>query len=260
MSDEHVGDDLLGLHHLGELDPAQSDVIHRHLAACAECRARADGVVETLAALALLADVGGEAPVSADDRSTAHVVARPHPTGGDRSAVPPDTRPTGRSERPGSRPGRPRTAARRLRLIRASGLLVLVLVLAGLGLGAIVRGPETDDATTVATVAAKASDTRSGASASVFLTEDEDGVTVRATVSGLRSGTRYVLYAVTSDGDSQPVGRWAGTSPVHEVTGELDGVRLKELSFFTVSPEAGGVVVSVYLPGVAGAPVSGQPD
>jgi hypothetical protein len=109
------------------------------------------------------------------------------------------------------------------------------------------------------TAAAKATDTTSGASASVFLTDGDQGVTIRATVSGLRSGTAYVLYASTFDGESRPVHHWTGTEAVEDVTAELDGIHLGDLSFFTISPEGGGVVVSVYLPGSAGAPAPSLP-
>jgi Putative zinc-finger len=247
VPDDHVEEELLGLHFLGELDPAHSDVIHQHLQGCATCRAGADEVVETLAALALLT---GEDPPAADVAGhplPAAVPAGPRRPGGGGGGGP-----------AGTGPGRRRPASRRLRLAQAAGLLALVLVVAGLGITALVRGPGEPGGRAIVTAAASATDRTSGAGASVLLTETEDGVGVRATVSGLPAGTAYVLYAVTSDGQTHPVSRWTSTAAVREVSGELDGVRLKSVSFFTVSPESGGVAVSVYLPGAAGAPAPGS--
>nr|WP_221383190.1 zf-HC2 domain-containing protein [Actinoplanes polyasparticus] len=56
MPEDHVPDDLLTQHFMDDLDPAESDVIHRHLEACASCDSRADKIAETMAALAALGD------------------------------------------------------------------------------------------------------------------------------------------------------------------------------------------------------------
>ncbi|MFI5935030.1 anti-sigma factor family protein [Actinoplanes sp. NPDC051494] len=240
VPDEHVGEELLALHFLGELEPAHSDVIHRHLNTCTACRAGADEVVETLAALAQL---------TGDKAVAGHSADRPLP-----AAAPAGRRRPARGAGGSTGPGARGTASRRARLARAGGLLALVLIIAGLGLGALVRGPGHRADQALVTAAATATDRTSGASASVLLTESDDEVDIRATVNGLRPGTAYVLYAVTSDGQSRPVSHWTGTDTVQDVSGELRGVQLKDLSFFTVSPESGGVAVSVYLPGAAGAP------
>jgi hypothetical protein len=138
-------------------------------------------------------------------------------------------------------------------LLRAGALLALVLVVAGLGLATLVRSPQ-GGPTPIVTAAAEATDRTTGASASVTVSdEDDEGVTIRATVSGLREGTDYLLYAVTSDGGTQEVTRWTGTAAVQDVSGRLP-VRLDDLSFFTVALAGGGPVVSVYLPGVPVAP------
>jgi anti-sigma factor RsiW len=55
-ADAHVGEEQIGLHFLGELDPERSDAVHRHLQSCRRCGAKGEEVVETLAALALGAD------------------------------------------------------------------------------------------------------------------------------------------------------------------------------------------------------------
>ncbi|WBB49685.1 zf-HC2 domain-containing protein [Verrucosispora sp. WMMA2044] len=241
VPDDHVEERLLGLHYLGELDAAQSDVIHRHLTGCAACRALAEALVETLAALALLGD---GADVAQPRRRPKRRASDRRASGGRASGHP------GQADRP--------RASRRARLIREGGLLVFALILASLGLVAVVRDPPPPDGPDVVSVAATATDATSGASASVFVTGGDSGVAIRATVNGLRSGTAYVLYAVTIDGQSRPVHRWTSGPAVGELTAELDGVHLDELSFFTVSPEAGGVVVSVYLPGATGAPTPVQ--
>ncbi|MFI7539814.1 zf-HC2 domain-containing protein [Actinoplanes sp. NPDC049599] len=248
-SGAHVHQELLGLHFMDALDPAESDVIHRHLEDCPACRARADEVIDTVAALALLGtddvDPGTPAPVA-----TPVAAAPARRPGG-------PVRPSGRagSTRPSSsRPGeKARRSGRTGKLLQAGSLLALVLVVAGLGLATLLRSPQ-GEPTPVRTAAAVATDDTTGASASVAVaSEGEDGVRIRATVSGLREGTAYVLHAVTSDSTTGEVVRWTGTSAVQEVSGYLP-VRIGDLSFFTVSLADGGPVVSVYLPGVPVAP------
>jgi hypothetical protein len=236
-SEAHVDQEMLGLHYMDALDPAQSDVIHRHLEECSVCRAQADEVIDTVAALALL---GIDDVVSGK-------AATPRPAPARRGAGP--VRPSGRGG--STRPGQPK--GRTGKLLRAGSLLALVLVLAGLGLATLVRSPQ-GEPTPMATAAAVATDETTGASASVTVTgEGSDGVIIRATVSGLRDGVAYVLYAVTSDSTTGEVSRWTGTAAVQDVSGFLP-VRLGDLSFFTVSLADGRPVVSVYLPGVPVAP------
>jgi len=241
-SDAHVDQELLGLHYMDALDPAQSDVIHRHLEECSACRAQADEVIGTVAALALLG-IDDVVPGTAATPPPA-----PAPARGGTAPVRPSGR--GGSTRPGQPKGR---SGRTGKLVRTGSLLALVLVLAGLGLATLVRAPQ-GKPTPVVTAAAVATDGTTGASASVMVSsEGDDGVTVRATVSGLRDGAAYVLYAVTSDSATGEVSRWTGTAAVQDVSGYLP-VRIGDLSFFTVSLADGGPVVSVYLPGVAVAP------
>ncbi|MEO3770661.1 hypothetical protein [Micromonospora sp. B9E7] len=66
MRGAHIEEERIALHYLGALDPGRSELIHRHLQVCARCRALADEIVETVAALALLG-VPGEAAVSGED-------------------------------------------------------------------------------------------------------------------------------------------------------------------------------------------------
>lgn len=287
-SDAHVDQELLGLHYLDALDPAESDVIHQHLEQCPACQAQADEVIDTVAALALLGTddlepsstarpesavrsesaaglefparsetaVGGESVGSAEaevgvmpaERGNSAAFAASGKSGPARNGSG-SVRPArgGGSTRPGEK--RRRTG----KLLRTGALLALVLVVAGLGLATLVRSPQ-GGPTPILTAAAEATDQTTGASASVTVSdEDDDGVTIRATVSGLREGTDYLLYAVTSDGGTQEVTRWTGTAAVQDVSGRLP-VRLDDLSFFTVALAGGGPVVSVYLPGVPVAP------
>jgi anti-sigma factor RsiW len=51
--DAHIQEEQLVLHYLGELDPARSDAVHRHLTACPRCGASAGEIVEVMAALTL---------------------------------------------------------------------------------------------------------------------------------------------------------------------------------------------------------------
>ena len=137
---------------------------------------------------------------------------------------------------------------RRPALIRLSCLLVLVLVLGALALGALLHGNRDAGAVAVpvVTAAATAADRSTGASLSVFVTQREDGVSVRATVDGLRSGAGYRLQAVTSDGHAWPVVNWTSDGKLQDITAEVP-VPLSALVFFTVSRAGSGPVVSAYL-------------
>ena len=133
-------------------------------------------------------------------------------------------------------------------LIRLSGLLTLVVVVGGLAFGALLHGNRETGAVAVpvVTAAATAADRSTGASLSVFVTQGEAGVSVRATVDGLRSGVGYRLQAVTSDGHAWPVVNWTSDGKLQDITAEVP-VPLSTLVFFTVSRAGSGPVVSAYL-------------
>ncbi len=238
VPDDHVEERLLGLHYLGELDAAQSDVIHRHLTGCAACRALAEALVETLAALALLGD-------GADVAQPRRRPKRRHRTAGHRATgIDP-----GQADRP--------RASRRARLIREGGLLVFALILASLGLVAVVRDPPPPDGPDVMSSPPRRPMPRPALRIRLRHRRrqrcrdprDRQRAAFRNRVRALRRHHRRAESAGA---------RWTSGPAVGELTAELDGVHLDELSFFTVSPEAGGVVVSVYLPGATGAPTPVQ--
>jgi anti-sigma factor RsiW len=220
--DTHVEDELLSMHFLGELDPAQSDEVHRHLESCPACAAKADEVVEVMAALALdLTEEPAPAPAAPSRPVEQHVV----PTG-----PRPASRPAARPKSARSASVRPSGGSRRRRLLTSAALLVLVLAVGGLGVSALIRGSGGPGVAIV----------NVGASAA--------GLTVRVTVTGLTAGEAYVLYAVTSDGQTHEVVRWTSRSAVEPVEGRLPGAAVRDLSFVTVSTAAGSVVVTVNLP------------
>lgn len=231
----HVQEELLGLHFMDALEPAESKRIHEHLEGCPACQGRADEVCGTIAALALLET---SAPTDVD--------LSPPPTA---PAGPPAAARRPRRGSPGRPPGRSsgRLPDRRKRpvgkLVYAGALLALTLVIGALGVTTFLRGPGTGE---IATVAAEGSGS-TGASASVHVAENTGGgVTVRTTVTGLEPGTPYVLYAATSDQQILEVARWNGTSEVQELEGHLP-VPLGSLLSFTITLESGEPVVVVTL-------------
>ena len=133
-------------------------------------------------------------------------------------------------------------------LVQLSLLLTVVLVIGGLAFGALLRGGGEGGAAPVPviTAAATAADSATGASLSVFVTQREGGVSVRATVDGLRPGVGYRLQAVTSDGHAWPVVNWTSDGRLQDITAEVQ-VPLSTLVFFTVSRAGSGPVVSAYL-------------
>jgi hypothetical protein len=138
-------------------------------------------------------------------------------------------------------------ARRRRALARTGGLLAVVLMTAGVTLGALVRGgdpPPVPPAVTAAAVTAG----KSRVTLSVTAVTQGDGVDIRATVGGLRKGTGYRLEAATSDGHSWHVLSWAGDGKIQDVSGHLR-VPLTSLVSFTVARGGGGSVVSAYVGG-----------
>ncbi|MFF5175367.1 zf-HC2 domain-containing protein [Micromonospora sp. NPDC000089] len=240
--DAHVEDATLGLHFLGELSPAESDAVHRHLQECAPCRERGDAVVDTVALL----EMAAMAARSGSATAPAAPGTRPAPRRG--------SRPSARGDRTG--PAGSRTRGRRRRLVRLSALLAIVLVVGGLGLSALLREPATRGRSITTEVAnASTRDDRSGVTISVFLTGlDEGGTRVRATLVGLVEGKTYVLSAVTTDGAAHRVVAWRGRPGVQDVTGDLTGVTVAELSYVNVRRESAGTVVSLHLTSPAGEP------
>ncbi|MET8233655.1 zf-HC2 domain-containing protein [Micromonospora sp. NPDC005298] len=233
---DHVTD-LLGPHYMGVLDPADSDAVDRHLRDCTQCRAAAREVCEVVAALALLSDdmaVEGAPPVT---RSAAPPARR----GGSGTVRPADGRPVSAGARRQPRPRR-----QRLALVRA-GLALAVVLFVGFG-ALFVLDQVTDEAgQEVVTVAASASEPRTGATASVFASETDSGVHVRVTATGLRAGTGYQLYAVTLDGQTREIASWTSTDTVQEASGDLP-VALGDLAFVTISGASGAPSVTVHLP------------
>jgi anti-sigma factor RsiW len=256
----HVEEERLGLHFLGELDAAQSDEVHRHLESCGQCRAKADDIVDVLAALALDLDPSGREaePAVRPARSAA---AASGPAAPVRPVAPRPGAARPGSGRPGSTghgsagpssaghgaAGPGRRPSRTRRLWTTAGLLVLVLVVGGLGLSALLRGADRTG-TAIVTAGATASDERSGATASVFVTGEQDGLVVRATFTGLESGRGYVLYAAASDGEARELTRWTSRGGVEDVEGRLPGLEVGGLSFVTVTTSAGSAVLYVRLP------------
>ncbi|WP_422747610.1 zf-HC2 domain-containing protein [Micromonospora sp. WMMD1219] len=132
-----------------------------------------------------------------------------------------------------------------------SALLAGTLTVAGISAKALLTppGPEVRTAT-VRTAAASAMDQDSGTKLSVFVTQEGDRVTVRATLSGLDEGAGYRLYGYTFDGRQRPLVNWTGRAGVQELDGELP-VGIADLSHFAVTRGA-RVVVTAYLPRDAG--------
>ncbi|MEV4637754.1 zf-HC2 domain-containing protein [Actinoplanes sp. NPDC049548] len=244
-NDEQHVTDLLGLYYMDALDRSQGDAVERHLQSCPQCRATAGETVETIAALELLSEddrrflagARGDEPARPSGRVVRAVPAT--------AAGPDKGSPPGRRSRMRNR----RTAA----LVRAGAMLAVVLVVAGLALGALLRTPG-GSATPTTTVAATAADDRTGASLSVSATRSEDGsVTIRATVNGLKAGRGYRLDAVTTDGQALPVQTWTSDGKVQELGGDVP-VPLDALSFFTVAQDGQAPVVSAYLSSAAQQP------
>ncbi|MEU1395491.1 zf-HC2 domain-containing protein [Micromonospora zamorensis] len=152
----------------------------------------------------------------------------------------------------GQRVRRKRLLSRRAVTFAGLGaLLMAALTVAGISARALLAPPAPGVQTNIVrTAVASATDRDSGANLSVFLTEERDRVTVRATLSGLDEGTGYRLYGYTFDGRQRPLVNWTGRDGVQEIDGELP-VGIADLSHFAVT-RGTRVVVTAYLPRDAG--------
>ncbi|NBE80090.1 anti-sigma factor [Micromonospora rubida] len=258
----------LGMYLLGSLNPQEREEVERHLAVCPACLAESDELGEVVAVLALISDEDrrgiveefGAPGLPARDAAAATsgaATSGPAPPVADRPVSDAASRTRTRAGTVRAGPGRPSSASRpgTRRSVRARSLLgiagpvLAVLIAAGLFIGLAAEGEDGDSGRTApvdVTLAATAAAGMDGATLSVVAVGHDGAVTVRATVTKLRPGTRYQLYAVTTDGNTHLVAGWVGSDTVPEVTGEAP-VDVGALSFFAVTRADGTPVVSAYV-------------
>jgi hypothetical protein len=256
--DEHVRD-VLGLYVLGALENDARDRVELHLAQCPGCCLEADELGTVLELLTVtdpqdIRDVIAEfgIPAAQQRPETIAPARQPAPRPGIPSTrVRTDAAP-GHNEtrRPSSRrAAQPRRLGdRRSRTLLALGAITAVLLVSiGITLGVAFTGTGAGGPTEIRLAAtASAADSHSGASLTVYISGDQHKVTVRATVSGLANGSRYRLYAVTTDAHTLMVDEWLGTSTVQDRAGTLI-VAASSLAFFSVTNSDGAAVVSAFL-------------
>ncbi len=276
----------LTLYLLGALDDAEREAFEEHLAGCWECLEESARIGPSIGGLAGLGEADwlppttdppapsstpAVAPSSTPASSTPAVtpvtepataerpddvaVARPVETTDDVAATrlpettdgvagsvrPAATRPPGRPAA-GTRPGSAGGARRRRRFVWATAAAFVALALAG-GVVAVNQWNAGSEPVLTASGAAPGY----GASLSVaIVTGDEGRSTIRITVSGLRPGIQYRLFAVTRDGATYVVRDWTASAGPHEVAGETS-LPVEELSFITVGLIDGSAVVTAPL-------------
>lgn len=251
----------VALYLLGALGDEDRVAFERHLAGCDRCLAEAAEVGPVTSALGLLPeaavrDLLAEADAADDVRAggSANPDGGPGPKtrdarrpGGPASTRPPAVvRPPARQAPPGRRDTHRGRARQRQRMI-AWTLAVVATIAVGAATVTMLRGRETGmarDGEPALVASAEAS--IHGASLSVMVTGTANGSTVRATVTGLRPGILYRLYAVTRDGESHTVRDWAGARGTQQVLGELS-LPVDSLAFFTVAEANGDPVVTAPL-------------
>ncbi|MBQ1049926.1 zf-HC2 domain-containing protein [Micromonospora sp. C51] len=251
----------LALYLMGALDDAERESFEEHLAGCWQCLDEAAVIGPPIAGLAGLNDddwaLPGAGPVvpapspAADPVLPAPPDVHHTPPGPDSAPTstadtapigparsrPADSRPPGRRAT-NSRPGATATSRRRRRALW-TGAVALVLALAG-GVVAVNEWATSPDPVLTASGEAPGY----GASLSVAITVGDQGsATIRITVTGLRQGLRYRLFAVTRDGATHVVRDWTATSGPQEVAGETS-LPVAELSFITVGLVDGSAIVT----------------
>jgi len=126
----------------------------------------------------------------------------------------------------------PRGRSRRRWLV---GSVLAALVVAGLGVGVVVKVAGKPDAPAARTDRAGSLSAEGIGNAVRLAVTVDDASQVRATVSGLAEGERYTLYAIDTEGTNHLVTQWtAGPGAERVVTGKTD-VPLAGLASFAVT-------------------------
>ncbi|BCB86520.1 zf-HC2 domain-containing protein [Phytohabitans suffuscus] len=225
----------LALYLLGVLDGAEREAFEEHLANCWRCLDEAAEVGPSMGGLAGLDDVDWEAP--ADPVAPPPVTQDKGPATREHGGGPVGP---GNVRPGGARSSGARRGSRHRRLATWAGAAVAVVVLASAG--AAVVNEWGGGADRVLTASGEAPGY--GASLSVSITGgDEARSTIRITVTGLRPGIRYRLFAVTRDGATHEVRDWTASSGPQEVTGETS-LSIDDLAFITVGQIDGSAIVT----------------
>lgn len=233
MTDAPQHDELEQLvvdHVLGRLDPDDDARALEHLDTCATCRAVADDVAATAAALRRLApdpatSEAGErtvAPLSLDDRMEALFAA----------GLPEETAPV--ADVVALRPPR-------RRLIAVAAAAAVVGLLAGSGVTALVTR---DDAPVAAPAPAPAPgpvvlpvatlETEAGVTATAGVVDHTWGVELKLTTEGLPAGRTYRVVVTGDDGRRYHAGAFVGVSGRPVVCNMNSGVLLARAASFAV--------------------------
>jgi len=262
----------LALYLLGALEGAERESFEEHLAVCWRCLDEASEVGPSISGLAGLDDADWPLPASvvpADGGPASHEhaddaggepdvgpvaglrradlpTAGSEPTSRRSSVRPPRTSRWGRvapaavsPQAPDGRPPSTPFVSRRRRLAISAAAVVVALVTAAGVVTTIERG---DGGDRVLTASGEAP--RYGASLSVSIsTHDGGSSTIRITVTGLRQGIRYRLFAVTRDGATHVVRDWTASSGPQQVTAETS-LPVDDLSFITVGLVDGAAIVT----------------
>ncbi|WP_326550888.1 zf-HC2 domain-containing protein [Micromonospora sp. NBC_01813] len=235
---------LLGFYVVDKLEAAERVTLERHLSECASCRAERDEIDPVVPALRLL----GEAEIQdlVTEFGTPTPAAAPTPDATSAPVVPSTLtrsgadRPLRRAAGPGAPPSTPpgpgRGRPKRHRRL-AVGLLAMV---AAVGVVTTVLVQRSDPTVPAPVGIAASGDTAEAVAMSVEVA----GQTARATLTGLREGVRYELYAVTGDGQTLRLAEWTGAAGSQDVVGDLS-VPAGEVAFFSVRQADGAVVVTV---------------
>ncbi len=224
----------LALYLLGALDEDERAVFERHLAGCDRCLDEATEFGATTSALGLL-PAGDPGDLLAAVRPPARAAS----AAGPRALLRPPPRRTGRDS--GRRP-----EFSRRRMVTVALTAVAVVAAGSTTVLVLHDGSATQDHRAGLVLMASAQAPGGGVSLSVLVMGTEYGSTVRLTMTGLRPGLLYRLYAVSRDGRTHQVRDWLGAAGTQQITGELS-LPVDTLAFFTVTEANGDPVVTAPL-------------
>lgn len=233
-ADDHVTE-LLGCYALGLTSASEDHTIERHLLTCATCCDEHEYLAPAAWNLAKYADARVAQPQLRQlgpvlDLTTTRLAGKPVRSGVAEARSRPKIIVSHR---------KPGPTARKFALAAA-----VLVVAAGLGLGAWLRGLESTPQSTFTDLVATAVNDSTGVGAVVVVTPHPVRVEMKITVRGLEVDAAYRLLLITRSGRSVVVTEWRAEHPTQVIRGTAP-VPLEDVGLLAIGTADGSVLLAV---------------
>ncbi len=213
--------ELLGGYAAGLTGAVEDDLVERHLLGCAQCLREQQHLASAAWSLIRCVDLPDPPP---SPRPAGRMVRSRR-----RPRARPDAAPTGWARRP----------------IRALAFAAAALVVvAGLGVGALLRPATAPSPPALTQLVASASDDSTGVSAVLVLTRRQDDVGVQVTVRGLQIGASYQLLLLARTGQAVVIAQWQATDATQVIRGTVP-VPIEDVGVFAIGRPDGTILLAV---------------